>query len=67
MMKVTRYGGSWSHKGQYRTMSVREMVNWMNKYGYKLAWKRHLDDGRISMTYKKPGCQTTYGVIYIPD
>lgn len=67
MMRVTRYGGSWSPKGMIREMSVSEMVNWMNKNGYKLVWKRHLPDGRINMTYRKEGCKTEYGVQYIPE
>ena len=64
--KVTRYGGSWNPKGQIRKMGIREMVDWMNKYGYKLARKHHFKDGRIELDYRKEGCKTEYTVMVFP-
>ena len=58
--KVTRYGGSWSPNGQIRKMGIREMVNWMNKNGYKLAWKKHLPDGRINIGRRDARPSTGY-------
>ena len=61
--KVTRYGG-WSADGQCREMSALEMLNWMSKNGYKLAWKRDRKDGGLNMEFRKPNCKTVYSVVY---
>lgn len=62
-VEVTRFGGSYGAKGAYRTMTAIEMINWMNKHGYKLAWARDRKDGRRNLLYRKPGCGTEYSVV----
>lgn len=65
--KVTRYDGGWGTKDMIRWMSVRQMIDWMNKHNYKLTFKHHLEDGRINMSFYKEGCKTNYGVVYYPE
>jgi len=61
--EVTKIGGSWSSKGCYREMCFLDMINWMNKYDYKLAWARDRKDGRRNMIFRKAGCRTEYHVV----
>jgi len=60
---VTRIGGSWSMKGEFRTMTLMEAINWFNKYGYKLSWARDRRDGGRNLTFRKPGCNTEYHMV----
>lgn len=62
MVEVTRYGG-WGSKGAYRKMTALEMVNWMNRNGYKLRSSRDRKDGRRNLRFCKDGCQTEYNVV----
>ena len=62
-VRVVRLYGSWSAKGAVREMTLLEMVNWMNKHGYKLANARDRKDGKRNLTFQKPGCNTEYYVV----
>ena len=62
-VEITRIGGGWSCKGVYREMTALEMINWMNKNGYKLAWASDRKDGRRNLNFQKPGCKTEYNVV----
>lgn len=62
LCEVTRIGGSWGGNC-YRKMTLLDMINWMNKYNYKLTRRvENTKYGIIYMTYEKQGCNTYYDV-----